>query len=95
MKRFNCRFLFIILIIIFSVSINFTQTKNTPPCSSLEAKQFDFWVGNWVIYWITQTGDTAYGSNNVQKILGGCVINENFSTKGAQPFNVKSNSFNN
>jgi len=90
MKSNYYKFHFLILLLLFSAQINFTQNNNTPPCSSIEAKQFDFWVGNWDIFWITQKGDTAYGNNNVEKILGGCVINENFITKGPQPFNGKS-----
>jgi len=71
-------------------STDFTQNKKVPPCYSKEAHQFDFWLGNWDLHWFTSEGKTAYGKNNVKKILGSCVINENFSTNGEKPFVGKS-----
>ena len=58
-----------------------------PPCSAPEAKQFDFWVGDWKVRWnATPAGEPAgTGRNRVRRILGGCVVEENFSTDEAQP----------
>jgi hypothetical protein len=57
------------------------------PCSATEAKQFDFWLGDWKVRWdATPGGEPAgTGRNRVGRILGGCVVEENFSTDGAQP----------
>ncbi len=53
------------------------------PCEyQPESKQFDFWVGEWDV--TTAQGIDA-GSSSVQKILGGCVILENWTpASGAQ-----------
>lgn len=54
-------------------------SQNTPlnpkPCSQPVYRQFDFWVGEWNVY---SEGKLA-GANSVQKILGGCVIQENWT----------------
>ena len=63
-----------------------------PPCSSDEAKQFDFWVGAWDLEWTDAKGQKQKGTNRINKILGGCVIEENFSTGGPQPYLGKSHS---
>ncbi len=43
--------------------------------------QFDFWIGEWNLSW----GDTAKGYNRVEKILGGKVVQENFSGLDSAP----------
>ena len=50
------------------------ETQKEPPCSSPEASQFDFWVGKWNLTW----GDSGKGTNRIEKIMNGCVIQENF-----------------
>jgi len=47
------------------------------PCSTDKAHEFDFWIGEWDV---TAGGNTA-GSNSIQPILDGCVIQETW--KGA------------
>lgn len=59
------------LTILVSAGIN-AQTTN--PCDAPTYKQFDFWVGEWNVF----NGDTQVGVNNIQKILGGCVLLENW-----------------
>ncbi len=56
--------------------------ESQPPCSSPEARQFDFWLGEWEVTW----GEGQRGSNHVQSILDGCVILENFDGNPAMPF---------
>ena len=62
---------------------------NAPPapCSAPEAKQFDFWLGDWKVRWDALPGGEPAGTgrNRVGRILGGCVVEENFSTDEAQP----------
>jgi hypothetical protein len=50
-----------------------------PPCDSRpEAKQFDFWVGEWDV---VASGKPA-GTNRIEKILNGCVLQENWTGAG-------------
>jgi hypothetical protein len=49
-------------------------------CSSPEASQFDFWLGEWKLDWKNEKGETESGTNFISKSLGGCVVEENFST---------------
>ena len=47
------------------------------PCESrAQARQFDFWIGEWNV---TANGKPA-GTNSVQRILGQCVIFENWTS---------------
>ncbi len=62
-----------------SISIAYSQT-NDEPCKTPEASQFDFWVGSWQLEWKDPDGTPRTGTNNITKILGSCVIEENFST---------------
>lgn len=48
-------------------------------CSAPEARQFDFWIGQWALSW-----EGGAGTNHVRSILGGCVIEENFTDPGSQ-----------
>ncbi len=59
---------------IISILSNAQNASNQKPCSSPEASQFDFWVGNWELTW----NDTSHGTNRIQKIMDGCTVNENF-----------------
>jgi hypothetical protein len=50
------------------------------PCLSPQQKQFDFWVGEWDLTWPGEKpGEVEHGSNSIQRILDGCVVQENFS----------------
>jgi len=52
------------------------------PCSAPEARQFDFWLGEWEVTW----GDGQRGTNRIQSILNGCVLLENFDGNPSIPF---------
>jgi hypothetical protein len=58
--------------------------KPPAPCSEAQQKQLDFWVGSWDLTWPGKSGEVAHGTNNVTRILDGCVVQENFSG-GAAP----------
>jgi hypothetical protein len=61
-------------------------TTATAPCSSAEAKQFDFWVGEWDLTWPAGGGNPAgKGHNSVTKGFDGCVIQENFDGMESMP----------
>lgn len=65
-----------------------TLKKNATPCdSSQESSQFDFWLGEWDVQ--TPQGQHA-GNSSIQKILGSCVVLENWSGGGldGKSFNI-------
>ena len=64
-----------------------SPTPATPQygCNSPESKQFDFWLGDWEF-----TSQGSRGANRVTKILGGCVILENFGDGTADTLNGQS-----
>jgi hypothetical protein len=50
------------------------------PCQESEQKQLDFWVGEWDLTWTGQKpGEINHGTNNVKRVMDGCVVEENFS----------------
>lgn len=55
------------------------------PCTSSEARQFDFWVGVWDLSWPAEQiggepGEKATGTNRIDKLFDQCAIEESFST---------------
>lgn len=69
--------------LVFGVGVHAEEDK---PCSSVEFAQFDFWVGEWELSW----GAEGKGTNRVTKILGGCVVQEEFDGTPATPLVGKS-----
>jgi hypothetical protein len=61
------------------------MTDRPTPCSSAEARQFDFWIGEWDLSWPAEQaggveGLTQTGRNTISRLFGPCVIEENFTT---------------
>ena len=61
------------------------MTTQGPPCSSSEARQFDFWLGEWRLSWPAEqtggdAGQTGHGTNRIERLFGDCVFEENFAT---------------
>lgn len=46
------------------------------PCSSAQYREFDFWLGEWVVE--TETGKQA-GRNRIESVHGGCLLVESWS----------------
>ena len=62
------------------------NTNQSAPCSEAQQKQFNFWIGSWDLTWPGNTaGQVAHGTNNISRILDGCVVQENFSGGAAMP----------
>jgi hypothetical protein len=57
------------------------QTSAPPnPCVASEQRQLDFWVGEWDLTWPgANAGEVQHGTNNIHRVLDGCVVEENFS----------------
>jgi hypothetical protein len=51
------------------------QAPGAKPCSTTEAKQFDFWVGDWDVF---EDGKLA-GTNRIERMYG-CVIHESWKS---------------
>jgi len=49
-------------------------------CAGAEAKQFDFWLGEWDLTW-----ENGRGTNTITRALDGCVIMENFNGGTSMP----------
>jgi len=70
-------------------SVLFGQAQpRQPPCQAEEAKQFDFWLGDWTIERWNRTGpgddDWKRGTadNRITKEYDGCVVREVYTTEG-------------
>ena len=58
------------------------------PCGSPEARQFDFWLGEWNLTWPAEQmggteGELGTGTNRIRRLFGECAIEEEFSTSDA------------
>jgi hypothetical protein len=58
------------------------MSEQTKPCSAPEARQFDFWLGEWDLTW----GEDGRGHNSVRAKWDGCVIEENFDGAPSMDF---------
>jgi hypothetical protein len=69
------------------------QTQPKPaPCSAPEFSQFDFWIGDWDV---TSTAKgIPRGTSHISKEMGGCVIWENWQSKGNPYFGKSYNTYN-
>lgn len=76
-------------LILFFITITI-KAQTTNPCSSKEASQFDFWIGDWNVKWITKDGIEKTGSNHVINLFEGCVIEENFDGEPGNELKGKS-----
>lgn len=54
-------------------------------CSSVQHRQFDFWLGRWEV---RNPAGTVAGHSRIESILGGCVVLENWD--GARGISGKS-----
>jgi len=64
---------------------------NAYPCmGNAQARQFDFWVGEWDAY-VTGTNNLA-GRSKIEMASGGCMILENWTSVGG-PYSGKSMNF--
>jgi hypothetical protein len=68
------------LSLILTVACSSLAAQPSPkPCDRPEQKQFDFWVGDWELTSPgAKSGGVVHHRNTVQRILGGCIVQENF-----------------
>ncbi len=60
-------------------SLSAQQTEAPCPCCEETYQQFNFWVGDWVVY----SKGIMVGFNKINKIEGGCIIRENWKAVGS------------
>ena len=75
--------LVLVLLLLSALPVAFPiaySQDNSAPCSAPEASWLDFWIGSWDLEWINGEGKIETGSNTISKVLGSCVIEENFAT---------------
>lgn len=80
----------ILMLILIAAGAVAATAQNRQPCSSPAGSGFDFWIGTWNLEWLDAQGQKRTGRNVVRKILGGCVIEENFDGGGTPPYLGKS-----
>lgn len=64
----------LVLISSFLVGLASVSAQQPKPCEGPNYNLLDFWVGEWSLTW----GANKTGINKVEKVLGGCVVEENF-----------------
>jgi hypothetical protein len=52
------------------------QAPPAQPCSSPEYRQFDFWIGDWVVH---NPKGQQVGANRIEKVENGCGLQENWT----------------
>jgi hypothetical protein len=78
---------FLASIIFVTASAN-AQENAPKPCEEPNASQFDFWLGEWDLTWPAEQtggkkGETGKGTNSISKMLGRCVVREDFNSLDA------------
>jgi Protein of unknown function (DUF1579) len=67
------------LLALFTTTTLFAQQQPPKRCDLPEQKQFDFWVGDWDLTTPgAKSGSVVRSSNTIKRILGGCIVQENF-----------------
>jgi hypothetical protein len=65
-------------LVLFALSAaSFAQPPPPKPCASPEHRQFDFWVGEWIVR--NPAGKEA-GRNSISKSEDGCVLHERWTS---------------
>jgi len=66
----------LVCVLILSVAPVTGAQQPPPPCSSVEHRQFDFWLGEWEVH-----GPKGLaGTNRIELAHSGCVLRERYST---------------
>jgi hypothetical protein len=81
---------FVILIMLQLPAVLLAQQAPAFCMSIPQAREFDFWIGDWDAY-VTGT-TTLAGYSRIEMASGGCMILENWTSVG-QPFSGKSINF--
>lgn len=79
------------LLLLFACLPSILSAQQATSCMDIpQARQFDFWIGEWDAY--VTGSDKLAGHSSIQLASGGCMILENWTSVG-QPFSGKSMNF--
>ena len=79
----------VFVILVGSIAtVSAAQQQKPPTCDTEQHRQFDFWVGSWVV---TDRDENVLDYNNIELHLNGCTLQENW--KGAKGSTGKSFNF--
>jgi len=65
------------VLVILALTTGLCHAAAPTPCSGLEHRQFDFWIGDWQV---KKPDGTLAGINRVTLEYGGCVVHEHYAT---------------
>jgi hypothetical protein len=60
-------------VVLLALLLTQGSSSSAPPCAGPEYRQFDFWVGEWVVH---NTKGGQVGTSRIEKIENGCGILE-------------------
>jgi hypothetical protein len=81
----------LLLLLVISAQSAAAPTTSAPPsCSAPEHRQFDFWIGDWEV---RAADGRVLGSNRITAILGGCALQEEWTSAGGKVRGVSINAF--
>ena len=70
-----------VLVTLLLITVSIPAIAQQPPasCTSEEARQFDFWIGEWIVE--TADGQKA-GENKISRQENGCLLREEWTSAG-------------
>jgi hypothetical protein len=63
---------------LIAIATSAHSAEPAKPCDAKQFRAFDFWVGEWRITWKTPQGQPAEGRSSIQRVVGGCAIEEHW-----------------
>ena len=66
------------LLLVLALLAGSGQAGSPTPCMAPEYRQFDFWIGDWVVH---DASGQQIGTNRIESIENGCGIQENWTDR--------------
>ncbi len=86
----------IVLLLLLIGGLSLSEVASAQqPCAGAEYRQFDFWLGEWEVFDYTNAvKGSQVGTNRIEKILGGCALQENWRASDGSTGNSYNSYFN-
>ena len=81
----------IFLMILLTTVLQLNAQQNSCNCCTEKHKEFDFWVGSWVV---TKPDGSLAGTNVIDKIQDNCILRENWTSAVGNFTGTSSNFYN-